>query len=159
MKLYEISKDIALLEAMLEQQDAPLEEAQSFLNELKGTKAEKVENCVALLKNWIALEEAIKAEEAALKARRESLEKRAEWLKNYLSYCLPPGEKYETARCKITWRKSESVEIVDEECIPEIFTEEVVTRKINKAVIKDVLKSGEDVPGAKLIKRNNLVIK
>jgi len=163
MKLYELSTSILQLETVLEEQlDAPEElrgEALKFLDELKLSKTEKVENCVSLLKNWEALEVAIKAEETALKARRESLERRAEWLKNYLSFCLQPGEKFETARCKVSWRKSESVQILDESKVPLEYTEEVVTRKVNKALIKDAIKNGADIPGAELIKKNNLVIK
>lgn len=163
MKLYELSTSILQLETVLEEQlDAPEElrgEALKFLDELKLSKTEKVENCVSLLKNWEALEVAIKAEETALKARRESLERRAEWLKNYLSFCLQPGEKFETARCKVSWRKSESVQISDESKVPLEYTEEVVTRKVNKALIKDAIKNGADIPGAELIKKNNLVIK
>jgi hypothetical protein len=163
MKLYELSKDIARLEYLIESETSnsgnQLEEAQTYLNELKIEKADKIESCVALLKNWAALEEAIKAEETALKARRDSLQKRAEWLKHYIGFHLQPGDKFETARCKITWRKSESLEVTDESQVPDEYTEQVVTRKINKALIKDAIKSGADVPGAQLLKKNNLIIK
>lgn len=163
MKLYELSSNILQLETVLEEQlDAPEElrgEALKFLDELKVSKAEKIENCVSLLKNWEALEVAIKAEETALKARRESLEKRADWLKNYLSFCLQPGEKFESARCKVSWRKSESVEIQDESLIPEIYQKIETVTKIDKKAIKDAYSAGGEVPGAIIVKKNNLLIK
>lgn len=163
MKLFEISKDILALEDALESDTEAPEtirgEALKYLEELKISKAEKIENCVALLKNWEALETAIKAEETALKARRDSLEKRAEWLKNYLSFCLLPGEKFESAKCKVSWRKSESVEIQDESIIPEIYQRVETVTKIDKKAIKDAYNAGGEVPGAIIVKKNNIVIK
>ena len=163
MKLFDITSQLLQLENALENaegvEESTLIEAQEYLDGLKLERTEKIENCVALLKNWDALETAIKAEETALKARRESLERRAIWLKHYIGFCLQPGEKFESARCKVSWRKSELVEITNEVNVPDEYTEEVVTKKINKALIKNAIKNGLEVPGAELIKKNNLVIK
>jgi len=163
MKLYELTSDIARLEELLESNPEASEvvksEALEFLQEMQVSRAEKIENCVALLKNWEALETAIKAEETALKARRESLEKRAQWLKNYLGYCLQPGEKFESAKCKISWRKSETVEIQEEAKIPPQFWREKVTREVDKKAIKETFQAGGEVEGVTIIKKNNLIIK
>jgi hypothetical protein len=163
MKLFDITSQLLQLEDALEQaegvDETTLTEAQVYLDGLKLERTEKIENCVALLKNWEALETAIKAEETALKARRESLEKRAEWLKNYLSYCLQPGEKFETAKCKISWRKSESVEILDEQKIPEKYLKTETIKKVDKKAIRDTFKAGGEVEGAELREKNNLTIK
>lgn len=163
MKLFDITSQLLQLENALEQaegvEESTLLEAQQYLDGLKLERTEKIENCVALLKNWEALETAIKAEETALKARRESLEKRADWLRSYLSYCLQPGEKFETAKCKISWRKSESVEILDEEKIPEEYLKTETIKKVHKKAIKEALKAGGEVPGAELREKNNLTIK
>jgi hypothetical protein len=163
MKLFDITSQLLQLEDALENsegvEESTLLEAQAYLDGLKIERTEKIENCVALLKNWEALETAIKAEETALKARRESLEKRADWLKNYLAYCLEPGEKLETAKCKISWRKSESIEILDEEKIPDEFFKTEIVKKVDKKAIRDTLKAGGEVEGAELREKNNLIIK
>lgn len=163
MKLYELTKQMVTLEAMVESESSSptdnLVEAEKFLNQVMLERADKIEGCVALLKNWEALKVAIKAEEDALAARRASLDARIDWLENYVGFCLQPGEKFESSRCKLSWRKSQSVTIVDESKIPQEYTEEVTERKINKMVIKDALKSGKEVPGAVLLTKNNLVIK
>ena len=163
MKLFDITSQLLQLENSLEQaegvDETTLTEAQVYLDGLKLERTEKIENCVALLKNWQALETAIKAEETALKARRESLEKRADWLRSYLGYCLQPGEKFETAKCKISWRKSESIEILDEEKIPEEYIKIETARKVDKKAIRDTFKAGGEVPGAELREKNNLTIK
>lgn len=163
MKLFDITSQLLQLENALESaegvDETTLTEAQTYLDGLKLERTEKIENCVALLKNWQHLETAIKAEETALKARRESLEKRAEWLKNYLGYCLQPGEKFETAKCKISWRKSESVEILDEEKIPAEFFKTETVKKVDKKAIRDTYRAGGEVPGAELREKNNLTIK
>ena len=163
MKLFDITSQLLQLENALESaegvDETTLTEAQAYLDGLKLERTEKIENCVALLKNWEALETAIKAEETALRARRESLEKRAEWLKSYLGYCLQPGEKFETAKCKISWRKSESVEILNEEKIPEEYLKTEIVKKVDKKAIRDTLKAGGEVEGAELREKNNLTIK
>ena len=135
------------------------EEALTILAEMKVAKAEKIDGCLSLLKNWEGLEHAIKLEEEALAKRRQALAARIDWLKSYLGYNLQEGEKYESARGKINWRKSESVEILDEQVIPEFYTKVEYNKKIDKKAIKDALKAGETVPGAELRQKNNLVIK
>jgi hypothetical protein len=163
MKLFDITSQLLQLESALENADnvdeSTLTEAQAYLDGLKLERTEKIENCVALLKNWYALQDAIKAEETALKARRESLQKRADWLKNYLSFCLKPGEKFETAKCKILWRKSESIEVLHEEKIPEFYKKIEYTTKIDKKAIREAIKAGGEVEGATLKQNNSLVIK
>ena len=49
-----------------------------------------------------------------------------------------------------------SVDILDESLIPPEFTDLVMTTKIKKNEIKDALKDGKEVPGARLIQRQSL---
>jgi hypothetical protein len=64
-----------------------------------------------------------------------------------------------TDNLKINFRKSTSVEIEDETLIPELYFETVVTKKIIKKDIGDILKAGLEVPGAILKNNKNLQIK
>lgn len=73
-------------------------------------------------------------------------------------------EKFESSRNKLTFRKSESVEINEEAFLPWAAQEhdELLTYKPpvpNKAAIKELLKTGETVEGAAIVVRQNLQIK
>lgn len=68
-------------------------------------------------------------------------------------------EKIESELIRLSFRESESVEIEDENLIPELYKETVETVKISKTDIKEVLKAGQEVPGACLKQNKNLQIK
>ena len=68
-------------------------------------------------------------------------------------------EKVESELIRLSFRKSESVEIEDEALIPELYKEKVESWKISKTDIKEVLKSGQPVLGAILKQNKNLQIK
>jgi hypothetical protein len=53
----------------------------------------------------------------------------------------------------------ESVTLVNEYQVPEIFRKEKVTVSIDKVAIKNALKNGEEVPGATLTRSQSLSIK
>lgn len=96
-----------------------------------------------------------------LEVLKERKAKAAEAFKKALSDAMKQFgiEKIESPIRKISFRKSESVEILDEKQIPEWYWIEKVTQSISKDCIKKVLKEGHKVPGAKLITKNNLQIK
>jgi hypothetical protein len=68
-------------------------------------------------------------------------------------------EKLETSLNNLSYRKSESVSILDEASIPEEYWKEKVTKTIDKVSIKDAIKSGKDVAGASIQENMNLQIK
>ena len=68
-------------------------------------------------------------------------------------------EKLETSLNNLSYRKSESVSILDEALIPEEYRKEKVTKTIDKVSIKDAIKSGKDVAGASIEEKQNLQIK
>ena len=119
------------------------------------------------MKNTEADINAIKAEEIRLAERRKSKEKVHERLKQYLSEVLQRMniDKIETVRNKISFRKSESVEIFDEASFIEwargnrddllAYTEP----KVNKTEVKKALKGGSEIFGAQLVSKNNIQIK
>jgi hypothetical protein len=118
---------------------------------------EKMENCGLIVKNYLAEAEVIRNEEKALAVRRRSLESRAEWLKKYMSNNMDMGEVFETARVRVSFRKSDAVEIISVTDVPDECC--VVTREPSKSVIKERLKSGQEVPGARLVEKWNLQVK
>jgi len=60
---------------------------------------------------------------------------------------------------KINFRKSESVEIVDEALLDASYMVEKVTHAPDKAAIKEAIKSGKDVQGAVIQVNQNIQIK
>lgn len=130
---------------------------EEYLNGLRIAKTRKVENIACWIKNLQAEAEAYKKEEEAFRSRRKQAESRIESLKRYLTNWVS-GEKIETDRCKVTWRKSVSVEIQDESRVPEDYKKEKVIMNIDKVSIKKALTGGKDVPGASLLEKQNIQI-
>ena len=107
----------------------------------------------------------IKAEEDALKKRRETLQRRVDGLDGYLTSHFS-GEKIETARAVINWRKSTGVEVVDKQeaidYLSLIEHDELLKYKepdIDKKAAKALLEKGVYIPGLVLAERLNLQIK
>ena len=69
------------------------------------------------------------------------------------------GAVHNSARNKITWRKSDYVNITDEEKIPQLYKTTTVEVKVNKNEIKAAMKSGAVVDGAELVEKMNIQIK
>jgi hypothetical protein len=67
--------------------------------------------------------------------------------------------RLETPTLKISFRKSESVEIDDESAISFAYLKEKITYTIDKVAIKEAIKKGEVVAGARLQVNQNIQIK
>ena len=132
------------------------------LNELELERDAKIENVACWIKELKAEAEAIKAEKLALAERQKVAENKAESLKKWLAYVLE-GEKFKTAKCSVSFRKTESVEVTDEG-LSNLMKEhdELLTYKApepNKKAIKDALKDGLSVEGVRLGCNTSVIIK
>lgn len=90
----------------------------------------------------------------ALQAYKKSIENRLSRFDNYVGMCLEKTgrAKFEGSMCEVKARKpAKAVEITDESAIPMEFTQVETVVKVLKSEIKDALKLGKDVPGAKLV--------
>ena len=151
MTLYEI--DQALLECIdMETGEVDAEKYEQLAEE----KDKKIENIACYYKALTVEAEAIKAEEKALAERRKAKENKAESLKKFLASVLN-GEKFESARCSVSWRKTQAAEITDEKAaIAWLMAhghDEAVkypAPTIDKTVLKKIIKGGEAVPGAEV---------
>lgn len=128
------------------------------LDALLMEKDQKIEGVVCWIKNLVSDADAIKAEKDALAEREAKCRKKADDLKNWLSTVLE-GQKFSTAKCAVSFRKSTKLEIVDAESIPKEFMVETVTTKPDANAIKALLKSGQEVSGCALVENNNIQIK
>ena len=133
------------------------------LNELQMERDAKIENVALWIKELKAEAEAIKNEKQALAERQRVAENKAESLKNWLAYALN-GEKFKTAKCSISFRNSESVEVTEEglEALMRDH-EDLLTYKTpepNKKAIKDAIKNdGLTVAGVQLVQKTSTIIK
>lgn len=167
MKLYELTHDYLAFMQAVENDEIPEEAIADTLEAITAEIEDKADNIACLLKNLDAEIVAIKAEETRLAERRKTKEKSHERIKAYLAETLQSAgfAKLETARNKITFRKSESVEVADEEAFIKWATaqrDDLLTYsapKVNKTAIKNALKEGEEIVGAQLVAKNNIQIK
>ena len=133
------------------------------LNDLQMDRDAKIENVALWIKELKAEAEAIKNEKQALAERQRVAENKAERLKNWLAYALN-GEKFKTAKCSISYRNSESVEVTEEglEALMRDH-EDLLTYKTpepNKKAIKDAIKNdGLTVAGVQLVQKTSTIIK
>ena len=162
MKLYEINGE---LERLIDTETGEIANSEAF-EQLSMERETKLENIALWIKNLDSDATAIRAEEKALATRRQAMENRAESLEVYLARMLGDGEKFETPRVKLSWRKSSAVAIL----IPEADFVRYAQGKrdellnyseptINKKAITDAIKAGEEIIGAALVEHQNLQIK
>lgn len=127
------------------------------LNHLQMQQEQKVESLALWYKNLLSDAEALKAEKENFATREKSAKNRAESIKAYLSDFLN-GEKFETKKTKITFRKSKQVDIIDQSTIDDDYLIYQEPRP-NKTKIKEALKSGAQLKGVQLVEKKNIQIK
>lgn len=163
MTLYEIDKNIEALVNTVDPDTGEITVDNDMLDALLMERDAKIENIACYIKNLAAEAKAIKEEEMALSARRKTTEKKAERLKDYLTYALQ-GEKFQTAKCAVSFRKSSAVEVDD--CFVEWAqtsgNEEFLRYKepeVNKTAVKERLTGGEELEFARLVQNTSISIK
>lgn len=158
MRIYEI--DQAILE-LIDTETGEIMDYEAF-EQLQMARDQKIENMALLLKDKAALANDIKAEIAALQARKRVAENTVARLKEYIGKALD-GQKFESAKCSISYRKSESVETDMEfmewadEFLPEVLVAQAP--KLDLVGIKQKLKDGMECPYARIIEKSNVQVK
>lgn len=158
MKLYEI--DNAILDCIDLETGEVIDTER--LDALQIERDAKIENVALWIKDLKAEAEAIKAEKQALAERQRVAENKAESLKKWLAYALD-GQKFSTAKCAVSFRKTEKVEISDVGMIRLMKEhDELLTYKDpepNKTAIKQALKDGLSIQGVQLVQNVSTIIK
>jgi molecular chaperone GrpE (heat shock protein) len=95
-----------------------------------------------------------------LTSYREKVRKGKELLKNRLSQAMQQFgiERISSPTVNLSFRKSEAIEITEESAVPAAYLDQPPP-KVSKTRIKEAIQQGIDVPGAELVKRQNLIIK
>lgn len=156
MPLYEIDAQLCILDDMLEASGGELTpDIERLFNDLYAAKKEKVLGIGMLIHNMLSDLDRIDDEIERLKLRRSRLEAKADSLKSYLLAHVDQGEKFSNHAITISTRRSEAVE-VDENLLPKLYMREKITYSPDKEALKQDLKQGADIPGAKLVQRRHL---
>lgn len=163
MNLFEINEKIANCFRISETEviDADTGEVldADYLADLELQKDEKIENIAKFIKNLDSDAKQLKEQKELFAKRQKAAENKRDALKKYLSDFLN-GEKWnaEDLSVAVSFRKSESVNIINEADIPEEYLI-IQPSKIDKAAIKKAIKSGASVNGAEIEINNNIQIK
>ena len=160
MKLYEINDAYyKWLEKVQENEGELTPEMLTEIDCIEGEFEEKGEAYAVLIKTLNAEAELIGSEEKRLAERRRRKENLSERLKERLAESMRIFErdKLETAKCKVSFRTSKAVEIIDETLIPDEYFK--TERKVIKTDIKTAIAEGKEVAGAVLVERKNIQIK
>ena len=160
MKLYELTQNYLNLLDLLENPEVPAEVVQVALEEVEGNFEDKAENIIKLIKSVEGDIKAYKEEELRLSTRRKILENKVTNLKEYLESSLKAIGKKEIKGKLFTLRiqkNAPSVVIDDLNTIPKEYL--TVIEKIDKTKLKEDLKNGLEIPGARLEASESLRIR
>ena len=165
MKLYEISGDylsaLAELDTLQEQGLVTPEIVADTLEGLAGEWSDKALNVAKYIATVEAEAAALKEVEQRKAAQRKVLEGKADGLRRYLlAECQRTGLTPKDAEIAIKLSKSSAVVIDDEAALPDDYKREIPARyEPDKTLIKQAIKDGFPVPGARIEERQNLTIK
>jgi phage host-nuclease inhibitor protein Gam len=161
MSLYHI--DRAILE-LVDMDTGEIMDYEAF-EQLQMERETKLENIALWIKNLTAEAKAIREEEKSLADRRKVCENKTDRLKQYLAEALD-GEKFTTAKCAVTFRKTSSVEITDTQAAAEWLEDngyndlvQYQMPKIGKPELAKILKAGTEIPGCELVNGMSMGVK
>lgn len=161
MPLYEIDQS---MESLIDPETGELLDYEAFAK-LQMEREAKLENMALWIKDLRAKAEGIKAEKKKLEDRQRAAENKAKRLTEYLALALN-GQKFETARVEVSYRKSAAVEVSDQGAAIDWLSAngyddrlQYAAPTISKTDLKDLIQSGVAVPGAEIVERRNIQIK
>ena len=158
MTLYEIDKDIQVLI----NEDGEIEDIERF-DALVMERNKKIENVGCWVKNLTAEVAAMKEEKKRLEDRIKSKDRMIDSLEWWLDKALD-GQKFESPRVAISYRKSKAVEIQDEavfkawakDYAPALLK---VAYTIDKTGVKNYIASGAECPCVEIVERKSMQVR
>lgn len=161
MKLYEIMADYEKLASMDMESEGDQSAFLELLRTLEGTFDQKAENYCRLIRNLEADAEGFKVEKDRLAKKQKTIENRIAEIKKYLKYesgkIIEVGASRKVGLFNISIRQNpEALEVDSQESIPDIYFENI--RVLVQGKLKDALKNGEIIEGAKLVRETSLRI-
>lgn len=162
--LYEIAAEYRDAAGKLAELDLDAQTVADTLEGLSGDLETKAQNVAFFVRNLEATAAAIKQAEADMAARRKAMENRADGLKRYIfeSMTVAGIEKIECPHFRLAIKNNPAaVDVFEPGLVPASFmrTPEPPPPAPDKTAIKEALKAGQDVPGARLTSGQRLEIK
>lgn len=157
MNLYELSQNYLAVQEM----DLEPETLKDTLDSIEEAIEVKAENIAKWIRNLEADKKAFEEEEKRFKEKKQAADNRIKSLKLYLedNMRLTGKTKFKAGFFSFAIQNNPpSVEVFDEALLPERFLIEQPP-KIDRAGIKELLKAGEEVPGAELKQTEGLRIR
>ena len=161
MNLYEIDKT---LERLLDLGDDWVDEETGEILTYQEVAAmqmardKKIEGWGLWIKNRRADIAALKAEIDALRERLKALDAKVEHsTQRYQAYLA--GERVETPRLSVSYRRSQETMIDDPEKLPTKYVRTKTETSPDKTAIRAAIKAGETVPGARLADKVSMLVK
>lgn len=157
MNLYELSQNYLAVQDM----DLEPETLKDTLDSIEEAFEVKAENIAKWIRNLEADKKAFEEEEKRFKEKKQAADNRIKSLKLYLedNMRLTGKTKFKAGFFSFAIQNNPpSVEVFDEALIPKQFLIEQPP-KIDRAGIKELLKAGEEVPGAELKQTKGLRIR
>ena len=159
MTLYEMKEAARLLYNMFSAGDIPEE---AVIDTLEGLGVEgKVEDYCQVIYQLSADADMYDKEIKRLQAKKKSAESNIDRMKVALSEYMKAAnqKKLSAGTFTLSFRKSESVVIKDENALPEAYIKTEIKKSPDKTAIKNAIKNGQTVAGAELQENQNLQIK
>lgn len=160
--IYQISNELQLIQNQLIEQDGEYTEEQINALAISETELEtKAVNYSFVIKDLDDDVEAINNEIKRLTQLKKARENASERLKNTISFYMDKfgRDEIKTPIVKLSFRKSEAVNVEDVNALPSDFKVVKVTEQADKAKIKEALKNGESIIGCSIVSNKNLQIK
>ena len=155
--LYELTGQYAELLSAIESGGIPEEAISDTLEALGGELDEKIDNCACIVKQLDSEAAAIKAEKATLADRQSVKEHQRDRLKDYIRQAmqLAGKKKVETSRNCVSVGKAQPKAVITN--LDALKSRNDIWKpydyretNVDKATLKTLLQSGEQIPGASL---------
>lgn len=150
--LYEINEQIA---GLVDPETGEIADFEAF-EQLNLDLDTKIKNIALWIVNLRSDAEQLEEQEKKFRDRKTAAKNKAESLKNLLDGFLS-GEKRSYPEVVISYRKSEQVTVDEDAKLDDRFLR--IKAEIDKTALKDALKHGEVIDGARLEVKNNIQIK
>lgn len=124
---------------------------------LQIEREQKIEAVALWYKNLRSDAAQYKAEKDAFAEKERAATAKADSLKQFLIDALQ-GEKFKTTRVSVSYRRSESVVVDDVLNLPPSFVK-FAAPEPDKTAIKQAIKNGEEIRGARLESNQSVIIK
>ena len=161
-KLYELTEMYKNIWDLVEDDEIDLDTLEKALSNIEDNIEAKAENMAKLIKGIDGDINTLKEEENRLAKKRRALENKQKNIKEYLEMQLKVMEidKVKTPLFTVALQKNPpSVNITNEDLIPDQFKKTVTTVSVVKKDLLEALKSGQVIEGAEIKQGKSLRIR